>query len=223
MALIQNSKKRRKNGEYSRLFGNKELGMLLSQVRATSIRAGNGLENIINHHAHLMMEEELEDFTKGTLKTNEKSKFIITKKLIKKLTKFINCKKEPDYCVLVLLENKAFIIELKDGDTFDTKKVAGEIESLNEFANKFKLKLEYQVFSKFCSFNLNDKKKIIHGLKGKISEEMAMTGSEFCELLEIDYPNIIEQRKQEAHPNLDYFLNKLAKIPEVKNILCKII
>ncbi len=224
MALLQDTNKGRKDGGYTRLFGSESLGSLLSQVHATSIRAGGSLESIINNHAHLMTEDEFIEFTKGTLKTNEKSKFIITKKLIKKLTKYIDCQKEPDYCILVLLEKQAFIIELKDGDTFDTKKVAGEIASLKEFAEKFEFKFpNFKVFVKFCSFNLDDKKKIVQGLKGKIETANAMTGSEFCELLEISYSNIIAQRKQEAPTNLTYFLNELVKIPEIKEILCKII
>jgi hypothetical protein len=167
-----------------------------------------------------MNEEEYENFIENKLTPHLKAKFVINKKLMKKLTKFIECGKEPDYCILVILEKKAFVIELKDGDTFDTKKVAGEIASLKEFAEKFKVKFpEFEVFPKFCSFNLIDKKKIIHGLKGKITEEMAMTGEEFCQLFDISYKNILEQRKSFAPINLKYFVSELLKIPEVKNLI----
>ena len=225
MALIQKTRKGRKDGGYTRLFNNEELGSLISQVHATSIRTGKDLESVINlkAHAYIMTEEELNLFINKSLKENIKSKFIITKKLVKKLTKFIECGKEPDYCILIILDKKCFIIELKDGDTFDTKKVAGEILSLKEFARCFKNKFpEFEVMPKFCSFNLNDKAKIIYGVKGKISQDEAMTGQEFCDLLEISYQTIIEQRKLEAPMNLEYFLNELIQIEEVKQILDKI-
>jgi hypothetical protein len=169
---------------------------------------------------NVMTMEEYENFLNGNLKSHEKACFIINKKLIKKLTKFINCGKEPDYCVLIILEKKAFIIELKDGDTFDTKKVSGEIASLKEFANKFKLKFpDFDVFPKFCSFNATEKKKIIYGVKNKITEEMAMNGEEFCLLLGISYQNIINQRKNFAPTNLKYFVQELIKIPAIKDLI----
>ncbi len=45
MSLIEKTKKGRKDGAYTRLFGNEALGSLISQVHATSIRAGNYLED----------------------------------------------------------------------------------------------------------------------------------------------------------------------------------
>jgi hypothetical protein len=123
MALIKDSKSGRKDGGYSRIFGNEEIGALFSKVHATSIRMGNELEKIINSHSYLMEEKEFENFIFDNLNINTKAKFVITKKLIKKLAKFIECAKEPDYCILILLKKQAFIIELKDGDTFDTKKL----------------------------------------------------------------------------------------------------
>ncbi|CBW54508.1 Pseudogene of Alkylphosphonate ABC transporter, permease component [Mycoplasma mycoides subsp. capri LC str. 95010] len=48
MALIEERKKERiTSGSYERVFGNKELGSLISMVHSTSISNGNELEKII--------------------------------------------------------------------------------------------------------------------------------------------------------------------------------
>ena len=46
-----------------------------------------------------------------------------------------------------------------------------------------------------------------------------MTGSEFCELLEIDYDEIVRARRNDQPENVRYFLSVLVKIDEVKVIL----
>ena len=46
-----------------------------------------------------------------------------------------------------------------------------------------------------------------------------MTGQEFCELLELDYNEIVESRTKECQKNLNYFLLELIKIKSVKKCL----
>lgn len=48
-------------------------------------------------------------------------------------------------------------MELKDGDTFDTKKAGGEVNTLNEFARSVGSTLTYSTEIKICSFNQTDK------------------------------------------------------------------
>ena len=47
MVLIKESKGRQEGSGYKRLFGNKQLGHLLSRVQSGVIRAGNELEQLI--------------------------------------------------------------------------------------------------------------------------------------------------------------------------------
>lgn len=46
-----------------------------------------------------------------------------------------------------------------------------------------------------------------------------MTGRELCELLNINYAEIIAMREQDAQDNIYYFLEELIKIPDVKKLL----
>ena len=46
-----------------------------------------------------------------------------------------------------------------------------------------------------------------------------MTGDELCELLDIDYSEIIAMREQDAQDNIRYFLEELLKISKVRRII----
>lgn len=219
MARIAETKKGRADGGYTRLFSNKELGSLFSQVHATGIRAGDELEKLlVDKHLDIMTEQEAIAFISGGNNIDLRKRYIITKPIIRKYLKtYICCHKEPDYVVLMIAEKKCYVVELKDGDTFDTKKSFGEIATLKEFAAKFKDKFPtYEVFIKVCSFNIQDKTKIIMGLKNQIALEEAMTGTEFCDLIGILYSNIITLRENEGPENITYFLKALLNIGIVK-------
>jgi hypothetical protein len=219
MAKIEATKKGRADGGYTRLFSNKELGSLFSQIHATVIRAGDELEKLlVDKHLAIMTEQEAIAFISGGNSMDLRKRYIITKPIIRKYLKaYIGCHKEPDYVILNIPEKKCYVVELKDGDTFDTKKSFGEIATLKEFAAKFKDKFPgYEVFIKVCSFNLQDKTKITMGLKNQITLEEAMTGEEFCTLISILYSNIITQRENEGPENITYFLKELLNIEVIK-------
>jgi hypothetical protein len=119
--------------------------------------------------------------------------------------------------------NEYKLIEIKDGDTFDTKKVAGELESL-ELAKKFLINQGVsanKIHKHFCSFNALNHKQIEKGAKGLLSSDMAMTGKELCDLLGLDFKKIVEERKKHQKENFDYFVNELKKIPEIIEKLSK--
>ena len=105
------------------------------------------------------------------------------------------------------------LIEIKDGDTFDTKKVAGEVESLlivKEHLIKNRKIKDVSVY--YCSFNARDKKQIENGTKNLLPENSAMTGKELCELLGLDFDKIVQERKSQQKENFDYFMKELKKI-----------
>ncbi len=111
------------------------------------------------------------------------------------------------------------IVELKDGHIFDTKKANSEREALHGFARRNAGRLPYRVSTHFCAFNQDDNEVIWRGFKEKIDIEEAMTGREFCDLLEINYDEIIEIRKLDAEDNIYYFLQELLCIPETESII----
>ena len=204
MALISKAKGRRENetpSGYERLFGNRQLGMLMSKVQSTVISTGNELEG--------MLASQIKD-TNG----------ISIQKINKENRVFKGIKNGHDIIIDCVIEKngKFMLIEIKDGDTFDTKKVAGEIESLltakEHLIKTHKLK-EQDVLMFYCSFNATSHEQIEKGAKGLLPKNSAMTGKEFCELVGLDFNKIIQERKKDQQENLDYFISELKKIPEI--------
>jgi hypothetical protein len=113
---------------------------------------------------------------------------------------------------------KFMLIEIKDGDTFDTKKVAGEVESLltakEHIMKTHKLK-EQDVLVFYCSFNATSHEQIERGAKSLLPKNSAMTGKEFCNLVGLNFDKIVQERKKDQQENLNYFISELKKIPEI--------
>jgi hypothetical protein len=203
---------------YERLFGNHEMGLLLSKCHATVISSGNELEKILTNKI-----KSKGISTKGISIGDINRDNRIFKKAKKDLKgKFHDIKVD----VVIEKNGRIKLIELKDGDTFDVKKVAGELESL-ELAKK-KLIEKRRISSEnitihFCCFNAQTSEQIEKGAKGLLPPGCAMTGKELCKELGIDYDEIVKERKEEQPENLDYFINELVKIPEVKERILKIL
>jgi len=188
MARISERRPGREDGGFTRTFGDAGLGALLSMTHATSISAGTELEKQIQSlHANLMTAEQLGQFLKNALPNG---KYVMAKDLIRKhLKPIINSSHEPDFIVIVVDGEKVFVVEVKDGDAFDTKKAAGEVASVRAFAASLHsfllgINLAYSVEAKICCFNQEDKDRIVAGLKGRITRREAMTGREFYRLTE---------------------------------------
>lgn len=77
--LIEKSNQGRKDGVYSRLLGDSNLGALISRIHATSINAGAFLENCIVSIAPTIRENQIETIFNKTL---NKGVFLINKKLL---------------------------------------------------------------------------------------------------------------------------------------------
>src|SRR2546423_4135358 len=194
---IAKTKLGRKDGGYTRLLGNIELGALISRLHSACISSGNELEKLILAKSDLFLVrtvEEMESLLLDGDKFSEKT-YLIPKKLVKKSAKF-KSEHEPDFLILKRETKTLYITELKDGDAFDTKKSAGEVESLRKFQNDISENIPYKTLILVCSFNQTDKEKIIQGFKNKIKPDEAFTGKEFCELIGIDYQAIIDKRKE---------------------------
>ncbi len=204
MALISNAKGRREDetpSGYERLFGNRQLGMLMSKIQSAVISTG------------LELEETLANQIKDT-------KGISIQKINKENRVFKGIKNGHDIIIDCVIEknNKFMLIEIKDGDTFDTKKVAGEVESLltaKEHLIKTHKLNEQDVSVFYCSFNAASHEQIEIGAKGLLPKNSAMTGQEFCKLIGLDFNKIIQERKKDQQENLNYFISELKKIPEI--------
>ncbi len=222
-ALLTNAKGRRSNqpvSGYTRILGNEELGNLISKLQATVISAGSELENIIWENCHKKISD-IDSYLNADIYPI--GVYVATKTQIKK--SIIAQKSfEPDFIAFQRTENNkqyCYVIEVKDGDQFDTKKATGERKHLHDYLDFIDREIEFTVKPIFCSFNAIDKKQIVVGFKNKITIDEAYTGNELCDLLNIDYENIINIRKQHQKENIQFFIKSLLEITEVKEMITK--
>ena len=214
MSLIKNAKGRIDgNSGYSRLMGNEELGNLLSKIQSTVISNGNELETLIENS-----KECVKDFDDFMINKHESGNYLCAKSGYKKSKNLPSRKIQPDF-LLFNIENDKWnckIIEMKDGDNFDTKKSEGELEHLQKFAEAFKTRYPF-INTNFyvCCFNQDNKETIVNGLKKRFSVDNVMTGKEFCDLISINYDEINQKRKNDQEENINYFIEELLKMPTI--------
>lgn len=220
MAKIKNAKPKSSSGGYNRLVNNEQLASILTKAQSTVITNGTELENIISSQSKVI--DNLDKFI-NDVKSNliPNGTYLCTKKVVKKSVYKMD-KHEPDFIVFVVERDKVCnIVELKDGDSFDTKKSSSELESLQHFTNHIAPLIPFMVKFYICCFNQNDKLKIVEGFKKRFKEDQVMTGREFCDLLGIDYDAIIDAREKDAIDNFDYVIEELIKIDELKDAVQK--
>lgn len=213
--MIESKGRADRNSGYSRLLGNDFLGQLFSQVHATVIRTGNELEKILL--ANTPFAASYEEVFGSTI--------VFAERPPKQVLYNVGIPEVPgsklDFVVIDHVQQKVYVVEVKDGDTFDTKKSSGELSSLRLFSEKVGEKLAYQASFYFCSFNLADKRLIVAGAKNRFSLDQVMTGRDFCDLIGVDYDLVVESRKEEQVDNLSYFLDQLLKIEEVQDYITR--
>ena len=218
MAKICNAKVNTSSGGYNRVFDNNEIGLLMAKVQSTVISNGNELEKIILSKTNNVTD--LNDFIENvTIGNVSNGTYVCTKRILKK-SKYKLDGNEPDLLIFIVQQRRVCkIIELKDGDSFDTKKAAGEHEHLENFSLFFGAKIPFVVDYYICCFNQLDKQSIVAGFKNQFSIEHVMPGKELCEILDISYEEIIEERKKDAEDNIIYFYEELISIPIIKKLI----
>ncbi len=219
MVRIDAGKPGRRDGGYARMFDDPDVGALISRTHATSIRAGSELEHIIEREARAnkTLIPDLDSF----LTNGVDGVFIAAKKAVKKSQRVNFPDSEPDYLIFVQEGTKrlCYVVELKDGDQFDTKKSSGEVASLTNFSTQVGSTLPYETVIRVCSFNQNDKESIVQGFKKAVNQSLVWTGREFCELMRFDYDAIVEERLADSEANRRFFVEQLLKIPSIAKIL----
>lgn len=212
MALIE-KRIGRNDGGYTRLIGDPQLGQLLSRVHGAVNASGSELERFVIESSNTI--EDVDDFLQMDLIPD--GVFVASKRALKRSNLLDYASVEPDF---VVFERKGkihhcYLVELKDGDTFDTKKAAGERDSLHRFMVAISPYIRFTTSIHFCCFHRESKQQIVERFKNKITMNEAMTGREFCDLLKIDYEAIINKRKEHQHKNFIYFMDTLFEIPAV--------
>ena len=132
---------------------------------------------------------------------------------------------EPDFMVFKRRggAQSCHIIELKDGHVFDTKKASAEREAMHRFIEHNAQHIPYRFRAHFCAFNQEDRQAIWDGFKRRIDLNEAMTGREFCELLEIDYDAIVRARQADCPDNVEFLLSELVKIEPARHRLMELL
>ena len=226
MSKIRNAEGRKDgNSGYGRVFDNVDLGALISKVQATVISNGTELERIIlskttqiSNLDSFVDKAENGEVTDGV--------YVCSKKVYNKSSLLVKDTEgktiQPDMLIFVVQRKRVCkVIELKDGDAFDTKKSPGEKVHLETFQLKFATLVAFKVEYYICCFNQLNKNVIYEGFKKCFEMEHIMTGKELCDILGIDYDAIIDQRKADATDNIKYFFDELIKIPAAKTELEK--
>lgn len=222
MALISQRKGRRPeqtDSGYVRVFGIKELGDLMSKVHATTISAGTELEKLIMERCKGIAD--FDTFVSNANNDRTIGVFVATKRQVKKSKVINTANYEPDFIAFDLVKRICYVIEVKDGDQFDTKKSAGERQHLHNFTNLVSTVLPFSFQIYLCSFYSRTKKEIFDGLKHKISIDDLLTGQELCILFGIDYNEIVKIRTSDQQSNLEYFIEEMLKIGNIKNMVTK--
>jgi len=206
MALIKDSKGRKKNetpSGYERLLGSKELGQLISKLHATVISTGNELEQTIANKIKNSQGIAIADLNKFD-RVFKEAKIDSSGK-----------KHDVDVDCVISRNGKIQLIEIKDGDTFDTKKVAGEVESLGlaeDYLHQIKKIDKSKISKHFCSFNATSHDQIKKGAKSLLGNCNPMTGKELCEELGVNFEDIVEERKSQQKENKAFFFDEVEKI-----------
>lgn len=218
MARIADTKGRPdENSGYVRLLGSKRLGLLISRLHATVIRAGNELERLLEQSTPSSLKTSLpEAIQSAKLGSHDTLQVVFSPKIQKRAASHGIT---GDIVVFDHARRHISVIEVKDGDTFDTKKASGELESMQLSGAALESDTGYSASLHFCSFNQLDKDAIVLGAKGRFSPEQVMTGRELCAILGIDYDAFAARRRSEQAQNLDYFLDQVALIPELRDRL----
>lgn len=206
-------KKNYEETAYYSIFGDIELGKLITAVHSTSIKNGTELENIIynlisiekpecnNLKELLELISEGEDFYLG--------KFSITKEELQQKNLPLNGRKKIQVDGILFKNSVLYIIEYKDGDALDTGKSQNVMETLTKSR---KLIEEYGVkcASKLVLWRSSDLKT--SSIKTTEHRDYLITGRDMADLLGIDFEDVKEQKSRDQQDNIEYFFQRIDEI-----------
>lgn len=216
MAKIRNSKPKQSGGGFERLVGNSDMAIIFTKAQSTVISNGTELEKLISKNSCNISDLDafIDDCDKNLV---EDGTYLCVKKVVR-LSKYRMPGHEPDFIAFVVnkVKNICYVVELKDGDAFDTKKSLAEKEMLQLFVNHLAPKIPFRTKFYVCCFNQSDKEKIVAGFKNVFTIDEVMTGQEFCNILGIKYDTIVNLRREDAYDNFVYVIEKMFEIKDVR-------
>lgn len=191
MRISERKRAKGSSGNYGRIFDSPELGAVISRVHSTAIASGHELEERL---AGLLMSigggtsgGALDDFIQKFPDVSN-GVYLARKGQVKKSSLLAGQKHEPDMLIFIRKiglggRTEAWIIELKVGHAFDTKKVSGELDALNTSLAIAGQRIAAKTKGAICCFFEESRDTIRAGLKGLVSDDQFLTGRELCALL----------------------------------------
>ena len=217
MAIIADATKRREKKKnfksgYVEVLGNIELSNLITDIHSTKISNGTQLELILESKIkESLLIKDLDAFLKTD---NHKSGvYLVNKQTLKKSKKFEG-RIWVDFLIIEISNSKkmCYIIELKSGSVLDTGKSESERYKLGKFQDMLSKKVTYETSIFIVSFHEKEKDIIKKGFKNKFNINEIMTGIEMCQLLGINYEEVLLIFEKEQKENETYVLNKMKQI-----------
>ena len=221
MARLRDARPKNTSGSYERIFGNAELGVLASKIQSAVISSGSELEAMIV--AATPNIRDLDAFLEQEIM--QEGVLLAGKTQIKRSNMLNFAGSEPDFMVFKRRGGvqTCHIVELKDGHVFDTKKASAERQAMHRFIEHNAQHIQYRFRAHFCAFNQDDRQAIWDGFKRRIAFDEAMTGREFCDLLEIEYDAIVEARRADGPDNVEFLLSELLKIEPIRQRILELL
>ena len=210
------------------LFGDEKISYLMSQISSAIIQTGILLENkvkqALSKNKKLKIINDLVEFEKIVVRKEflsnsdiyffesalVKNYFKNRDELLQKYFK-VNPKtkkaifSQPDFNFLFLIKKCIYVVELKLGTTFDTKKIEGEKSSADAYIKFMQENINnYNYHWYFCSFLAKDINEWSKGVKNKIQKENLIIGKKLCDLIGINYDQVLNDIQNDQIDNIKY-------------------
>jgi hypothetical protein len=199
-----------------RIFGNESMGLLFSKFQAAVIRSGFELESLIYTAIPTQMITSLEILNEPAQNPETQLPIQVVFKPSRPDPDNPQKSIEADLLIVDNPNRRFWLVEVKEGYVFDTKKADGELSSLKNITSWLAQEFAYRTQYFLCSFNQEDKESIVQGTKKRFSSDHVLTGRELCEKISIDYDTLRNKRKEDQTQNRRYFLSTLIAIPEIR-------
>ncbi len=177
---------------YGRVFGNVSLGKLFSKIHAASISAGTELEKLLVSESPYSMTYI--NFTQSLTQSTASTQPVLLIYNLPSIPRDEKNKAKGDFLLIYPQQRRGTVLEIKEGDTFDTKKSDGERSSLAFLSEYYSRTLDMSINYALSSFHAVDRSHIMAGTKGRFDNDHALTGRELCTVIGTSYETIMGKR-----------------------------
>ena len=210
MSKIENSKPKSTSNLYASIIGDEAIASVMTRIQSTAISCGRELEKIVTDLLGRKYNV-INDITQDQIEHMKSSDWVITPGTLRKSKMFKKLSHFPDY---VFFKNgMCYIIELKSGAMFDSKKSDKEWQELKKSKKFFSSLLGCPVETFVCTFSAKTKEHGYIGCKKRIPCESILTGRDMCKLFNISYSSIIHIRNEDQKENMHYLVKELMSSP----------